>query len=479
MDHREPADVWARRHFEHADMTDVRRTERVIAIAQAMAMTPEASVPRLFARAYEVKAAYTLFRHPEATPDALQFGHRQLTLDLMSEPGIYLLIEDTTSASWSGKQPIQGLGQIGNGADGLQGLKIHTVLGVRWRGSEKLSEQARRPGVEVIGICHQEYWARARRPKGTPREHPQQRKRRERESQRWDRASRTVGPAPAGARWIEVADCEADIYEKLSECLRQGHGFVIRAAKDRALQDEESHKRTGQLMERVRALARRGQIELELRARPGQPARTAQLQVGWTRVQLSSPWRPGYAPGQMPAIPSTVVRIWEPAPPPATAEPLEWILLCDAEIENFEQALECILQYVTRWLVEDFHKALKTGLKAEQLQLEQGHALRAALAIKSVVALRLLALREQLRIAPEAQAAEAGLGDLELQVLRAVTRREVTNVREVALAIGRLGGHLNRKGDGMPGWQTLWHGMHRLLTLVEGVHLGRKLHEFG
>lgn len=258
MDHREPADVWARRHFEQADMTDVRRTERVITIAQAMAMTPEASVPRLFARAYDVKAASNLFRHPEATPDALQFGHRQLTLDLMSKPGTYLLIEDTTSASWSGKQPINGLGQIGNGADGLQGLKLHTVLGVRWRGSEELCGQARRPAVEVIGICHQEYWARARRRKGTPREHSQQRKRRERESQRWDRASRTIGPAPHGARWVEVADCEADIYEKLSECLRQGHGFVIRAAKDRALQDEESQRRTDRVMERARALAGRG-----------------------------------------------------------------------------------------------------------------------------------------------------------------------------------------------------------------------------
>ena len=118
MDHREPADVWARRHFGEADVSDVRRAERVITIAHAMALTPEASVPKLFAKRYDVKAAYSLFDHPEATPEALQFGHRQLTLDLMGEPGTYLLIEDTTSASWSGKEPIEGLGQIGNGAEG-------------------------------------------------------------------------------------------------------------------------------------------------------------------------------------------------------------------------------------------------------------------------------------------------------------------------------------------------------------------------
>ena len=27
---------------------------------------------------------------------------------------------------------------------------------------------------------------------------------------------------------------------------------------------------------------------------------------------------------------------------------------------------------------------------------------------------------------------------------------------------------MNRKGDGLPGWQTLWRGMTRLTTLVEG-----------
>jgi hypothetical protein len=29
-------------------------------------------------------------------------------------------------------------------------------------------------------------------------------------------------------------------------------------------------------------------------------------------------------------------------------------------------------------------------------------------------------------------------------------------VAEVALAVGRLGGRLNRKSDGLPGWITLW-----------------------
>jgi hypothetical protein len=40
-------------------------------------------------------------------------------------------------------------------------------------------------------------------------------------------------------------------------------------------------------------------------------------------------------------------------------------------------------------------------------------------------------------------------------------------VRQFVLALGRLGGHQNRKGDGMPGWQTLWKGWTQLRTVLD------------
>jgi hypothetical protein len=43
------------------------------------------------------------------------------------------------------------------------------------------------------------------------------------------------------------------------------------------------------------------------------------------------------------------------------------------------------------------------------------------------------------------------------------------------LAVGRLGGHMNRKADGMPGWITLWRGMTKLRLLVQGAKLGQEL----
>jgi Transposase DNA-binding len=471
--HHEPK-RWAEKQFAGAKLTDIRRVARVKTIAEAMAVHPGRSIPKLCRDAYAVKATYNLFKHEEATPENIQAGHRAVVLEAMSQPGVYLLLEDTTELSWSGKHPIAGLGPIGNSAAGLQGFFVHTVLSVRWPDAPQ--DNSKRRPVEVLGIGDQQYYVRT--PCRRPRESSQERLRRARESQVWPQASQRLGHAPPDVKWIRVADREADIYEYLVSCQKRGHGFVIRAAKDRALSHPETGKRTGRLFAAARSAVPWGEFTLALRHRPKQPARTAHLVVSATSVALSAPWRPGHGRDGNPPIQCTAVRVWEATAPDA-GERLEWILLCDAKVEHFGQAHTCALQYSTRWMIEEYHKAIKTGLGAERLQLESAARLFAAIAILSVVALRLIELRERLRRHPDAEAAQSGLSPLELEVLRQKSGRPLRSVREVALAIGRLGGHLNRTRDGLPGWQTLWHGMNTLHALVEGVLLAHRLKSFG
>ena len=56
---------------------------------------------------------------------------------------------------------------------------------------------------------------------------------------------------------------------------------------------------------------------------------------------------------------------------------------------------------------------------------------------------------------------------------------KIYTIKDVVLVIGRLGGHLNCKGDGLPGKQSLWHGMLKLSALAEGARLARKLTQVG
>ena len=109
LQHHESPRIWAENNFSGAEMSDIRRIDRVVTIAEAMAASPGKSIPDMFASTYDVKATYGLFKHQEATPDNLQAGHRDLVKQQIQDQGVYLLIEDTTDMSWSDNKPIPGL----------------------------------------------------------------------------------------------------------------------------------------------------------------------------------------------------------------------------------------------------------------------------------------------------------------------------------------------------------------------------------
>jgi hypothetical protein len=471
--------AWADTHFAGATLAHPARNRRVRVIAAAMATNPGRSIPGLFTRWYDVRAAYDVFDHPEATPDHIQAGHRRLVRDQVSQPGEYLLIEDTTAVSYRGRQPIAGLGSVGHSSEGQKAFQLHSVLAVRWPGPATPDDRGHRPGVEVLGLFDQQSDIRTPHPPGIdphtggPKIKVTYKSIKAPEDwSAWERATARIGAAPArdDVRWVRVCDREADIYEYLCGCREQGHGFVVRAAQDRVIVDPGTGKRLGSLFERVRGQVALGHFALELRSRPTQPARMAQLAVSAVVIGLKAPQRRGDKGVLPPRLTVTAVRVWEESPP-AGAEDIEWILLCDAAVTTWAEARDRALQYACRWLIEEFHKALKTGMGAERLQLKEAHEIFAAVAIMSVVALRLIGLRERVRVGPEEPAEASGLSGLELRVLRAKLGAPLTTVAEVVLGVGRLGGHLNRKGDGLPGWQTLWRGMTQLRDMVEGYRL--------
>lgn len=464
--------TWAETNFGELELGHEKRNQRAITIAAAFAAQPGKSIPQTCGSWSDVQATYKFFAHPEVTPDELQATHRELVLERLHQPGIYLLVEDTTEPSWGGKTKRSGLGPVGDKQSKRQGFQLHNTLALCWPTNSLPDAQGKRPALELIGLADQQSVVRESVPTGETR---RARLLRQRESAIWETTTARLGTAPATEtiRWIRVCDRGADIYEFLCSCAAEGHGYIVRAAQDRALVNAEGTA-AGRLFAAARGQSSLGEFNLVLRARDGQEARTARLSLSATQVLLRSPWRPGHGLGTQAAVSCTVVRVWEAAPPPGV-KALEWILLCDTPVATFAQALTIAVQYAARWVVEEFHKALKTGLGIEKLQLETGAELMAAVALLSVVALRLLHLREVTRLIPDAPATASGLSELELKILSAKTQRQLTTVGEVALALGRLGGHLNRKRDGLPGWITLWRGYITLQALVEGARLVHEL----
>ncbi len=329
---------WAIEHFGGAELSHVKRVDRTITIAEAMAASPGKSLSEMFAHRYDLTAAYTFFRQPEVTPDNLQAGHRELVLCEMEKPGRYLMIADTSEVLCTKTGEIIGLGPVGASKDKQIGFHLHSVLVVRWP-SEPNQTPPRRPTVEILGLADQQYHVRQPRSEKN-KAHASLRRSlpaEELESSLWEKASRRVGPAPdrEDVVWIKVGDRGADIFDHLSECKKQGHRFIVRARQDRVLLTVDG-KRAGKLFETVRATASCGELELELRFRPGQAARRARLQVSFTPLILRAPQVAGQGPGEREPVACMVVRLWEPDPP-AGAKALEWILLTDLEVTNFEQ----------------------------------------------------------------------------------------------------------------------------------------------
>lgn len=473
--------TWISTQFEGATLGDVRRIRRAIQIASQMVTLPGASLPQLAASWSDLKATYALWAHPASTPERLQAGHRHhVRAALTGGTDPVLLVEDTTVMSWAGTAPAAGLGPIGSESSaGVHGFLLHSVLAMRWVAAPAATS-SRRPPVALLGVADQQYHVRtpappteAALPEGS---RPFARQQRWRESALWVESTAHLGPAPPrgpGPRWVRVCDRGADVFEFLESCVTAGHGYVVRAAQDRAVDAG------GGLFAQLRAAPPlTTNLTLDLRARPRQPARVATLHVAATAVTLRAPRRPGAPAGRRLGVACTALRVWEPDAP-AGVEPLEWLLLSDAPATTAADAITLVQQYATRWVIEEYHKVLKTGLGAERLQLEEATRLFAAIAVMSVVAVRLLHLKEWVRAAPEAPADVAGLTPLEQRLLSLHAKRPLPTVRDVALALGRMGGHLNRARDGLPGWRTLWRGIQRLQAMADGAALVLEAKSFG
>ena len=190
-------------------------------------------------------------------------------------------------------------------------------------------------------------------------------------------------------------------------------------------------------------------------------ARTAQLAFAATSATISAP---RYAEG---SLPINVVHVRE-LDPPDPNDPIEWFLLTSEPVDTVEQVAEVVQAYRTRWIIEEFFKALKTGCAMEDRELESLHTLTNVLALCIPIAYQLLAVRHLARTQPAATASDV-LSPTQIAILQAKTKLGPNPTAFQALeAIAYLGSHFDPFSKKMPGWRVLSRGMQRLHALEEG-----------
>lgn len=458
---RQDAVEWAESEFRGTPGLEGRFQARLVETAAALATRPQGTLPHRFDWA-ELKGAYRLV-HAVACPDSVQEVHRQRTRERMAaNRNALLIIHDTTQLDFSRHTAVADqLGPIGNGADCARGFLQHNSLVVDPVGSQ------------LLGLIHQQTFLRTPRPAGETRAAIYQRA--DRESVVWTRGIQAVGRPPAGQEWVHVGDRGADFFGAMATARSQGTHFLFRLAHNRKSQiasssDEEPSIPLLEAARRVEAVTT---ATVEVASRGGRPARTATVKLGGVRLAIRATradplWR------DEPAITLSVIRIWEENPPP-DVEPLEWILGTDLADISSEALRRYQSWYEWRWrTMEEYHKVQKTGCRIEDLRFETRDRLHTAIALISVVAVRMLQLRWTRETCPHAPA-EAVATSEELQAIQAARPgKPIVTVKQFVDRVAGLGGYLGRKCDGPPGWQSLWRGYQRLADIMFGFQLANR-----
>lgn len=448
---------WAEEQFGDCELGDVRRTRRAVRTAALFAADPSGSTPEQTETWDDCKAAYRLFDNEHVTFAGLAGPHWAQTR--ARERGHYLLIGDTTIVSFDGHRQISGMGIITSGH--AQGFLLHSSLMVDARDGD------------VIGLAGQTIRYRQRAPK---KEKSSARLQRARESEIWGKVIADVGAPPnEEVRFTHVCDRGADNFEVYCHCLLQGSDWVIRA-KNLKRKVYVSGRRL-RLQDYLQELPSAGTYELEVKANANQTARTAKVEVRFGTVGMPTPHQPGRFTREcgITFLTTNVIEVKE-IDPPRGQTPLHWVLYTSHAVTCWDEAWTVIGYYERRPLVEEFHKALKTGCRIEARLYETAPRWENVTALLSIVAVRLLQLKT-IAIKEPNRPATSIVPQSWLRMMAAVRgpkRAKITTARDFLRALASLGGHLGRKHDGEPGWLTLWRGFDKLQLLLRGASAMRR-----
>jgi len=453
--------LWAQRQFKDCDLKDRRRNQRLCHFATQVAAHPDASTPQQAETWADLKGAYRLINCADVTFQALIAPHCQQTRQDCQAGDVKLILNDTTELDYTAKRKTRGLGPIGNGHG--RGFFLHSGLMV-----DATTGQV--DGMAAQEIFYRQEKATKKVAKNTRRKSP------DRESAVWGRVIDRIGRPREGVTWIHVCDRGADDYEVMLRAVRQGCGFVIRAAKlNRTVRTLDG--RNLPLRDVLDGLPPQGQRDIAVRATKKEPARTARvtLRMGEIFVPLPkvlTPWIREHAPPEPLRV--SVVELREEAAP-TKCKPVRWVLYATEAAQAVVSANQIIAHYEKRPKVEEYHKALKTGCGVQKRQYRQGHRLERIAGVLSVVAVRLLQMQSAARETPERPAEEVAprAWVQMLKAVRNVPRQQPLSIREFVRQLAGLGGHLLRKGDGEPGWQTIWRGHEKLVMLLRGARLAQ------
>lgn len=452
--------------FEGLRLGDKRLESRVTTTVDALARDPAASVRAAARSTAEAEAMYRLLRNRRVSMESLLEPHLVRTAKRCSAASKVLVVHDTSEFKFNGDERT-GLGRLST--KGRQGFLFHASFAVE-AGSR-----------EPLGLLASKVWTRGDEATSVAQGRNGPRKKSgsdyarsaHKESDRWaEQIAASSQRLPVGRSVVHVADREADIYALFLTLQERRDRYVIRLARNKKVRQPGADAES--IVELATSATGRFQIEVPIarRTRSAMPrtaktfgareARTARLEFAATSAEIVAPKYAAPA-----SLPINIVHVREPDPPEGE-NAIEWFLLTSEPIDTDDAVREIADIYRTRWIIEEFFKALKTGCAMEDRELESLHTLTNALGLCVPIAYQLLALRSLARSAPDAPA-ERIFSPAQLAILHAQAKLPPNPTAQQALvAVAYLGSHFEPFHRKPPGWRVLARGMERLLERASG-----------
>jgi len=403
-------DSWARCEFAACNLGHQDRNERLIYSAEHIAMAPHFSANHaLKGNAAAIAGWYRLIESPHEKVNfaSILGGHEESTYRRMLSQKIILAVQDSTSLNFTSKPQTQGIGLLCKNQTTVEsrGLILHSTLAVT-------------PDGLMLGImnatCH------ARQSKNEKSEDlPVE----ERESYFWVEHARCANNAAAympDTHVINVCDRGADIAYLIHECVSLPHcDLLVRAKANRNIPGKKiklfqymaEQNIAGTLPILIPRRSERPKLSGKKAAIQKREKRNATLKISFCRVAINpAPEMKGADPVEVSAVYAVEKN------PPAGQKGIEWRLLTTVPVKSFEDAVQCIRFYSKRWVIEEFHRVLKSGCRVEYLAHKDVTRIQRALAVYMVVSWRIMMLLKLGRDMPNLPP-EVFFNDLELEVL--------------------------------------------------------------
>jgi len=440
---------WLEYELKEVSLGDKRLNWRLVDTAKKLAAKPGETINQACDDWADTKASYGLFKNEKTTAEKILSPHQERTKERAVGYELILAIQDTSYLDYTHHPKKKGMGPIGTTEQTQTGMVMHSTILTSCTGLP-------------IGIASQDIWVRPEEAKQMSREERCKLPIEEKESYKWLKAlDQTVKVVPIGTQVVNIGDSESDIFELFDHARTLETNLLIRACQDRAVCEPE----IGRLRTIVGSREIAGHAKVKVPARNNEPKRDAIVTIRYTKVTLKTPQH--LRKKKIANIPLYAVLVQEEEPPPGTKKPLNWLLLTTVPVLSFDDALERIQWYRQRWLIEVYHKVLKSGCHVEKSQLANADRLRPFIAILSIIAWRLFWLTYIRRHQPDAPCSLI-LADHEWHALYAFHHKsdhipdDVPTVAQATLWIAQLGGFLARKNDGHPGVTVIWRGWQRL-----------------